>query len=148
MEVLRGVNALLSTLEKGVHTSVMWDNNDFGEQMLSGQGTTHNTNGIAVQHEILPLVAAAPSIVLEKKKQRTLPAPEKDLLPFRGQKKVSSQPFASDVNLDFKLADETLQKNQTKETAYKLTTMPRDRLLRSWTGFKQLVCEIFWLKQK
>lgn len=32
--------------------TLVWDNNDFGEETLSGKGTTHwyNTNGIIIQH--------------------------------------------------------------------------------------------------
>ena len=29
----------------------MWDNNDFGEETLSGKGTTHNINGIIIQRQ-------------------------------------------------------------------------------------------------
>ena len=35
--------------KKHVFTQLAWDNNDFGEETLSGKGTTHNTNGIIVQ---------------------------------------------------------------------------------------------------
>jgi len=31
-----------------VHTTVVWDNNDFLEETISGTGTTHNTNSIIV----------------------------------------------------------------------------------------------------
>ena len=29
--------------------TLVWDNNDFGEETLSGHGTTHNTNGIIIR---------------------------------------------------------------------------------------------------
>ncbi len=32
-----------------VPATLIWDNNDFGEETLSGAGTTHNTNGIVIQ---------------------------------------------------------------------------------------------------
>lgn len=34
----------------GQDTTLVWDNNDFGEKTLSGKGTTHNTIGIIIQH--------------------------------------------------------------------------------------------------
>ena len=33
-------------------TCLPWDNNDFGEETLTGKGTTHNTNGIIVQRAV------------------------------------------------------------------------------------------------
>ena len=68
----------------------MWDNNDFGEQTLSGKGTTHNTNGIAVQHAQCQLpvtVVQAPSTFEAKTtKQRSLIAPDEDIIMFVGTK--------------------------------------------------------------
>ena len=34
---------------KKIPTTVIWDNNEFSEETLSGEGTTHNTNGLLVQ---------------------------------------------------------------------------------------------------
>ena len=34
---------------KKIPTTVIWDNNEFREEMPSGEGTTHNTNGLLVQ---------------------------------------------------------------------------------------------------
>ena len=34
---------------KKIPTKVIWDNNYFREETLSGEGTTHNTNGLLVQ---------------------------------------------------------------------------------------------------
>ncbi|GBM65008.1 hypothetical protein AVEN_68935-1 [Araneus ventricosus] len=34
-----------------VFTTLVWDNSDFGEETLSGGGTTHCTNGIILQWE-------------------------------------------------------------------------------------------------
>ena len=49
-EIERGSTALPSCIHSGLYTTLVWDNNDFGEETLSGKGTTHNTNGIAIQH--------------------------------------------------------------------------------------------------
>lgn len=37
--------------KKGVPVSLVWDNNDFREESVSGKNTTHNTNGIILQRE-------------------------------------------------------------------------------------------------
>ena len=34
---------------KKIQTTVIWDNNEFREETPSGEGTTHNTNGLLVQ---------------------------------------------------------------------------------------------------
>ena len=85
-EILRGSKALSSCLQKGVCTSLVWDNNDFGEQTSSGKGTTHNTNGIAIQHDKLSQPVSSGNIpttsTVKKSKQRTLPIPENDICSF------------------------------------------------------------------
>ena len=45
----KGPVAIPSCIRSGVFTNLVWDNNDFGEETLSGKGTTHNTNGIIFQ---------------------------------------------------------------------------------------------------
>ena len=35
--------------KENTFTTLVWDNNDFGEETLSGKGTTHNANGIIIQ---------------------------------------------------------------------------------------------------
>ena len=37
------------TFAKKMFTTLVWDNNDFDEETLSGSGMTHNTNGIILQ---------------------------------------------------------------------------------------------------
>ena len=41
-----------SGFSKGKPTVLVWDNIDFGEEIASGHGTTHHTNGIMVQAEV------------------------------------------------------------------------------------------------
>ena len=40
---------LPESLQEGSFTTFCWDNNDICEETLSGRGTTHRTNGIAIQ---------------------------------------------------------------------------------------------------
>ncbi len=48
-QITHGENALASNIQPAISTLLVWDNNDFGEETLSGCGTTHNTNGIIIQ---------------------------------------------------------------------------------------------------
>jgi hypothetical protein len=41
-------------------TTIVWDNNDFNEETVSGKGTTHVANGIIIQNE---------DVILREKKQ-------------------------------------------------------------------------------
>jgi hypothetical protein len=62
--------------KKDVFTTLVWDNNDFGEETLSGKGTTHNTNGIIIQK--CDAASAGESVsapTVHKRKQRSLSAP-------------------------------------------------------------------------
>ena len=110
-EVERGSIALPSCIQTGIHTTLVWDNNDFGQETLSGKGTMHNTNGIAVQHSQCQLpvtVAQAPSTVeaktstveAKKTKQRSLVAPDEDIIMFVGEKKSSPEAFSADIELE------------------------------------------------
>ena len=42
-ELSHGEGALPSTILPGKHTTLVWDNNDFGEETPAGHGTTHTT---------------------------------------------------------------------------------------------------------
>ena len=134
----------LACIQTGIHTTLVWDNNDFGEETLSGKGTTHNTNGIAVQHAQCQLhvtVAQAPSTVEAKKKtkQRSLVAPDEDIIMFVGEKKSSPEAFSADIELELGPHLKTMQHHKDKDTAYYLTKSAPDNLLPSWTGFNQLL---------
>ena len=49
-EVRCGVDALPLSIQSRIPTIIVWENNDFGEETLSGHGTTHNTNDPVIQH--------------------------------------------------------------------------------------------------
>ena len=143
----------LACIQTGIHTTLVWDNNDFGEETLSGKGTTHNTNGIAVQHAQCQLhvtVAQAPSTVEAKKKtkQRSLVAPDEDIIMFVGEKKSSPEAFSADIELELGPHLKTMQHHKDKDTAYYLTKSAPDNLLPSWTGFNQLLKKKYHKKRQ
>ncbi len=41
------------TVEKGIFSTFVWDNNDLCEETLRGSGTTHVTNGIVIQRKVI-----------------------------------------------------------------------------------------------
>ena len=62
-------------ISKNIFTTVVWDNNDFKEETLSGKGTSHVANGIIVQNENSRLNELAEKSAVSKK-TRTIKAPE------------------------------------------------------------------------
>ena len=67
-------------------TCLAWDNNDFGEETLSGKGTTHNTNGIIVQRvspETVPCdVSSSRTNTVEEESQKPSKAKRSSTLHF------------------------------------------------------------------
>ncbi len=49
-------------IKSGVRITCVWDNIDFAEETLSGQGTTHKTNGIILQQQVVGCQEAAPRL--------------------------------------------------------------------------------------
>ena len=137
-EIERGSTALSSCTQSDLYTTLVWDNNDFGEETLSGKGTTHNTNGIAIQHtESQPFTQTVPLLPKKKTKQRSLLAPDKDIVPFRGDNKSSPELFATIVDLELGHHLVSLQHHKDKNTAYYLTEHATEHFMHSWTGFNQ-----------
>ena len=66
-------------------TTIVWDNNDFNKETVSGKGTTHVTNRIVEQNEVVKPTLRAKKPV--SKKNHTIPAPEANILPYTSREK-------------------------------------------------------------
>ena len=91
-EMCRGDNALTSAIQPGNHTILIYDNNDFGgnSDTVTGRGTTHNTNGIAVQcssrlGEERPQQVDKPSV--KRTRERSVLHPTVDIVKYYGGRK-------------------------------------------------------------
>ena len=144
-EIQNGENKVPSCLQEGVYTTLVWDNNDFGEETLSGRGTTHNTNGIAIQHKPAPIdQPPETSVSVKKTKERTLKAPEEVLVPFFGTKKANPQPLGPELKLQKEEPEysEPIQAARRIDNGYFITKYPvpdSSRLLPGWTGYNQML---------
>ena len=67
LQIERGEIYIPENISAGAPITLVWDNNDFGEETLSGKGTTHNTNGIIIQQAMSVDSASLP----ETSRQRT-----------------------------------------------------------------------------
>ncbi|XP_070548995.1 uncharacterized protein [Ptychodera flava] len=80
-----------------VFTTLVWDNNDFGEETISGKGTTHNTNGIIIQRNTgdeadSTAVNLSTAVAITKSKQRTLTAPPSNIIEYHGKPRHGPAP--------------------------------------------------------
>ena len=82
-------------------TMMVWDNNDFSEESLSGEGRTHVANDIILQN-VTYVSRKVGDKVLVSKKTRTIKAPENKIFPYRSKKKgtISLKVEASGILLD------------------------------------------------
>uniref|UniRef100_UPI00358E324A uncharacterized protein n=1 Tax=Myxine glutinosa TaxID=7769 RepID=UPI00358E324A len=139
----RGEDSLRSTIQPGIPTTLVWDNNDFGEETLSGRGTTHNTNGIVVQSNISPRTnqprsSSTKDPAVKRTRNRSMQLPVVNLATYYGGKKDGPVPFAEHVSL-LQSANAPLLQNPMKvDLAYYITKFRTDKILPSWTGFNQL----------
>ena len=119
-------------------TTIVWDNNDFNEETVSGKGTTHIANGIVVQNEVVLQTLREKKIV--SKKNRTISAPEANILPYTSKEKgtLSLQNESCDISFDEESyhLEQTIGRNV--DFVYLLSrknTSESGKYLPGWTGF-------------
>lgn len=119
-------------------TTIVWDNNDFDEETVSGKGTTHVANGIVVQNEVVGPTLREKKTV--SKKNRTIPAPEANIIPYTSRDKgnISLQNESFDVSLDEEShrLEQTMARNV--DFVYLLSkknASESGKTLPGWTGF-------------
>ena len=66
--------ALPANIHPGILTNLAWDNIDRLEETVSGKGTSHRVNGIAVQANQFDQVPVQPQSTVSKTKQRSISA--------------------------------------------------------------------------
>lgn len=83
LQLLEGAK-IPAGFSKNVHTVLVWDNIDFGEETLSGRGTTHHTNGIMLQSQITDSVQQPRDIIIDKK-LRSIKSPNQTMEHYHQQ---------------------------------------------------------------
>ena len=133
-----GVN-ILPAGSQPVFTTVVWDNNDFGEETLSGKGTTHNTNGILVQWPSSSLPADEQStepMPLPRTRERSFEPPESNIKKYFGNKRAGPQPYGADVSLIEGDHRQCQQSARDLDLALRLMKVAdiSDNVFPGWTG--------------
>lgn len=99
--------------------SVVWDNNDFSEETVSGKGTTHVAKGIMLRNGSTSLG----NHVTVSKSCRTVQTPETNLTPYTKRKKgaISLRSKSSDISIEDKSYQEEQQFGRNDDFAYTLS---------------------------
>lgn len=114
-------------------TTLAWDNIDRLEETLSGAGTSHRVNGIAVQSKV---AGSVPEKVLPegtKSKKRSI-TPTALMLPTYNAGRRAGPPRIETAYVD---TTREVQDSKTKNNIWLLTRMldHEDQSISSWTGF-------------
>ena len=126
-------------------TTIVWDNNDFSEETLSGKGTTHVANGIILQN-VTRVSERVGDKVLVSKKTRTIKAPENKIFPYRSKKKgtISLNVEASGILLDERSYSHEQNTARMADFLYIISrknAFENLEYLPAWTGFNTQIHE-------
>lgn len=128
---------LPSNIHRGVFTTLAWDNIDRLEQTISGAGTSHRVNGIAVQPRIIGPMPQEGKKTLQKSKRRSI-SPVLTSLPVynAGQRAGPQATFGVKVDTNTQV-----QLSRIKNMVWLLTRMSSSegQTIGSWTGFNILI---------
>ena len=125
---------------KKIPTSVIWDNNDFREETPSGEGTTHNTNGLLVQSIgcVDDATESIPCINSESKhlpKKRTVDPPPNILEVYHKRKRQGPTPTSYKNVIHEHSTNEHLQSKQSLDSG--LQDIRRHSCTRLYQGYTQ-----------
>ena len=123
-------------------TTIVWDNNDFDEETVSGKGTTHVANGIVLQNKVVRPTLREKKTV--SKKNRTIPRPEVNILPYTSREKgtISLRNESCDIPLDEESYRLEQNMGRNVDFVYLLSrknASENGRNLPGWTGFNTRV---------
>ena len=106
-------------INPGTFSTIVWDNNDFDEETVSGKGTTHVANGIMLQNGNTILSDR----VTVSKSCRTVQAPETYIAPYNNREKgtISLRSQSSDISIDDKSHQDEQQFARNADFVYTLS---------------------------
>ncbi|XP_061913285.1 uncharacterized protein LOC133656293 isoform X2 [Entelurus aequoreus] len=143
LQLLEGRNKIPKGFAQKAPTILVWDNIDFGEETLSGHGTTHHTNGIMLQSSVTETVSRTERQPLQKAVKSFKPPPSYPVEHYQQSKRHGPQNLShhGSVPLDaetYRLNTVSAAKTELAYVSVKYTdaeacTVP------SWTGFHTLL---------
>ena len=128
--------ALPASIKPYVFTNLAWDNIDRLEEILTGKGTSHRVNGIAVQAKVYgPYLPRAELPHVKKKKQRSISTEHQELEVYVAGARVGPQPLPTretDVQEAEKAAQVACRKNLV--WIFSMQAYQDNQAIPSWTG--------------
>ena len=124
-------------LQPGIFTTLAWDNIDRLEETLTGKGTSHRVNGIAVQPKIFGPHLQKPALpTVDKKKQRTISTEHTELQTYIAGKRVGPPQIQTSAisSNDADVAADTARSINFIWILHRLLAI-QDARIPSWTGF-------------
>lgn len=138
LQMERGEIYIPEKISAEVPVTLVWDNNDFGEETLSGKGTTHNTNGIIIQRAINSYTASLPdTLPRQRTRERSVHPPPLNLSTYTRGKRSGPQNFALKIDLQQDLYRYAQTTGRRIDAAFFLLKVPeaQGKVLPGWTGF-------------
>ena len=126
--------ALPACIKPHVFTNLAWDNIDRLEETLTGKGTSHRVNGIAVQPKVYgPDLHRAELPHIERKKQRSVSVEHQELDMYVAGGRVGPQPLITREN-------HVQESQRAAQVAWKknliwFVVRQTNQSVPSWTGF-------------
>lgn len=128
-------------IHKHIFTNLAWDNIDRLEETLTGKGTSHRVNGIAVQPKIYgPHLPDITSPTMPKKKERTITASSTQLPSYIAGERKGPIYSTTTTSPEQQSENDKIKKiSQGKNFIWMLTRETKDvtieQTVPSWTGF-------------
>lgn len=142
LQMERGEIYIPENIRVELPATLVWDNNDFGEETHSGKGTMHNTNGIIIQQAMASDSASLPDTLFRHRtRERRVHRPPLNLLTYTQGKRSGPQNFVFKVDLQqdkYRYAQTT---GRRIDAAFFFMKVPeaQGKVLPGWTGFNMML---------
>ena len=122
-------------IHPNVFTTLVWDNIDRIEETLTGGGTSHRVNGIAIQPKFIgPQLPKEKHITGEKSKRRSIDADPEPIPPYNAGNRAEPPPtIAVEPEHSKEFSD-----GKNKNAVWSFLREERDNV-PSWTGFNTIL---------
>ncbi|XP_034096209.1 uncharacterized protein LOC117562482 [Gymnodraco acuticeps] len=140
LTLVEGRDKIPKGFSKRTPTTLVWDNIDFGEETLSGRGTTHHTNGIMLQS--VPGEPMSTAIRQPLRKGVTsfiAPPPPMPIQPYHQSKRQGPQNLCQPVQSATCRMDTHFAVQAEMAYAFVKSTCTDSCTIPSWTGFHTLL---------
>ena len=139
LTVVEGGDKIPKGFSKRAPTTLVWDNIDFGEETLSGRGTTHHTNGIMLQSFAIEPMSTATRQPLRKGVSSFKAPPKMPIAPYHQSKRHGPENLRHQQSTALcRMHTDHVSKAELAYVFVK-ATYTDSCAIPSWTGFHTLL---------